>query len=293
LWIVAECIFAFFSFYIFYTLVTSDADGAGDTLQYRLEISSESIDLEGRDSLKNLGGLDSNGSYEYRVVVRDLYGDSAVATGTLFAPPLSPCSELGAKVFTDSRDGQKYACVIIGTQTWMAENLNYYAGSGSYCYDDETANCNTYGRLYIWDVAMGSATSSSTNPSGVQGVCPAGWHLPSDEEWEELAKFVATETGLTYKDGDHWTQIGSKLKTTIGWTDDENETDEYGFSGLPGGRRDVTGYYNYVGLNALWWSSTESSISNAYYRDLYFDNDIFYRRYYSKSSARSVRCIMD
>jgi hypothetical protein len=138
----------------------SDGDGAGDTLQYRLEISSESIDVEGRDSLKSLSGLDSNGRYDYRAVVRDLYGDSAVFTGTIFAPP-SPCSELGAGI-RDSRDGQQYACVIIGTQTWMAENLNYYVGNGSYCYDDDLydndpVNCDTYGRLYTWDAAMGGA----------------------------------------------------------------------------------------------------------------------------------------
>jgi uncharacterized protein (TIGR02145 family) len=117
----------------------------------------------------------------------------------------------------DTRDGQVYATTIIGMQTWMAENLNFEPASGSFCYNDSIKNCDTYGRLYTWAAAMGGAPSSST-PSGVQGVCPEGWHVPSDVEWEKLAKYVAKETGLTGKLRDTWLQIAPKLKSATGWT---------------------------------------------------------------------------
>src|SRR5215469_10890371 len=84
--------------------------------------------------------------------------------------------------FTDSRDSKTYRTVVIGTQTWMAENLNYNA-TGSKCYNDSTQYCDLYGRLYDWTTAMAGVSSSSANPSGVLGICPVGWHLPSDAEW--------------------------------------------------------------------------------------------------------------
>ena len=113
--------------------------------------------------------------------------------------------------FTDPRDGQTYRTVKIGNQTWMAENLNYrYLGptddldSSSFCYDDDPANCETYGRLYLWSAAMDSAGiiegntangcgyNSECSPSGnVRGVCPQGWHLPSNcDEFETLFEAV-------------------------------------------------------------------------------------------------------
>jgi uncharacterized protein (TIGR02145 family) len=196
---------------------------------------------------------------------------------------------------TDSRDNQEYLYITIGTQTWMAENLNYESTSGSYCYDDDPANCDTYGRLYTWAVAMGGAPSSSTTPSGVQGVCPVGWHLPSDGEWEALAEFVATETGLTDKSDDHWTQLGPKLKSTTGWGwgSGGNGTDAFGFSGIPGGALYSSGSYYYGGSFGLWLSSTKSSSAGVYYRYLSPSNDVFYRSNYNGFYAYSVRCIKD
>ncbi|MFK7947152.1 MAG: FISUMP domain-containing protein [Saprospiraceae bacterium] len=87
--------------------------------------------------------------------------------------------------FTDSRDGQIYNYVQIGNNYWMAENLNYDS-SNSMCYDNSNSNCNQYGRLYNWQDAMKGAGFSNNNPSGVQGICPNGWHLPSYDEWNDL-----------------------------------------------------------------------------------------------------------
>jgi len=197
---------------------------------------------------------------------------------------------------TDSRDGKSYKTTTIGTQVWMAENLNFETASGSYCYDNSESNCDTYGRLYTWSVAMDGAPSSSANPSGIQGVCPSGWHMPSDDEWETLASFVANDAGLTGKSIDNWTEIGQKLKSITGWTASSGISfdDGYGFSGLPGGYRiNSSGSYADLGNGGHWWSSTEISNSYAYYRFLFYNNENFLRLGNDKSDAHSVRCIMN
>ncbi|MDR2728373.1 MAG: hypothetical protein LBB56_04515, partial [Chitinispirillales bacterium] len=114
----------------------------------------------------------------------------------------------GDDSFTDTRNSQTYKTVKIGNQTWMAENLNY-AGSGGntgVCYNSSSDNCSKYGRLYTWAEVMNGASSSLLNPSGVQGVCPVGWHVPSDAEWTILTDFVGGD--LT---------AGTKLKSKTGW----------------------------------------------------------------------------
>ena len=90
--------------------------------------------------------------------------------------------------FTDPRDGQQYEWVQIGGQVWMAENLNYDQDSygNDWYYGNDTSLGDVYGRLYDWPAVMQGAGSSNNNPSGIQGVCPDGWHVPSDEEWKEL-----------------------------------------------------------------------------------------------------------
>jgi len=167
------------------------------------------------------------------------------------------------------QDGKPYKTVVIGTQTWMAENLNY-AVTGSKCGTDEgtiidenTTFCDTYGRLYDWTTAMNGSTSSNNTPSGVQGVCPADWHLPSRAEWTVLVNYVGA------------TMAGAKLKATSGWVfkgsngdvledNVSNGTDEYGFSALPGGYRMNNGFIR-AGSNGIWWTSTQYNNNNSYY----------------------------
>jgi hypothetical protein len=105
--------------------------------------------------------------------------------------------------------GKTYKTVVIGTQNWMAENLNYNV-SGSHCYDNLESNCNKYGRLYDWATA--------------KTVCPAGWHLPSGTEWATLINYVGGSN-----------IAGKKLKATSGWNNGGNGQNTYGFSALPGG----------------------------------------------------------
>jgi len=133
----------------------------------------------------------------------------------------------------DARDGQVYKIVRIGTQTWMAQNLNYNA-PGSQCYDDDPKNCAIFGKLYPWNVAMNGAASDSSNPSKVQGVCPKGWHIPSLSEWNQL---IAQAGG-----GDNY-RVSRALRSTStdttagGWGAPSYgiANDSTGFSALPGG----------------------------------------------------------
>jgi uncharacterized protein (TIGR02145 family) len=187
--------------------------------------------------------------------------------------------------FTDSRDGKKYKYVKIGEQTWMAENLNYNA-KGSKCggttpksesegyrrntyyllEDKNTVNCNKYGRLYDWNAVLKA--------------CPKGWHLPSNEEWQELVNFAGQLAGM-------------KLQAEVVNDEDGGGTDEYGFSALPGGYGDSNGNFYDVGICGDWWSATEYDASNAYYRYMGYYDPIVFGRYGDKSTLLSVRCMRD
>jgi uncharacterized protein (TIGR02145 family) len=190
--------------------------------------------------------------------------------------------------------GQSYATVQIGTQCWMAENLNIGTminGSNNqmdnstiekYCYNDNTANCATYGGLYQWNEMMQYVTTEST-----QGVCPTGWHLPSDTEW----------TTLTTTLGGTGSNTGSKMADNAAlWNSGALESDsEFGNSALavlPAGHRLTNGSFDYQGYYATLWSSTETG-SNAWTRDLYYNNTDVYRNNYNKAFGFSVRCVRD
>jgi uncharacterized protein (TIGR02145 family) len=214
-------------------------------------------------------------------------------------------TELKAQTVTDY-DGNVYNTVTIGTQTWMAENLkttHYADGTAiplvtgnsnwdtldytdkAYCwYDDDSAtNANTYGALYTWSAAMNGAASSSSSPSGIQGVCPAGWHLPSNAEWTELTDYLGRAV-----------VAGGKLKDTTHWVGtNEGATNESGFTALPGGHREYDGSFHLIGIWGIWWSSTESSSSSAWYRNLRYDSRFVFRNNYYLQNGFSVRCVSD
>jgi len=197
----------------------------------------------------------------------------------------SSCASVST--FTDSRDGQTYSAVTIGTQTWMAENLNYDAGDGSVCYDSLASNCDTYGRLYDWATVMDGASSSESSPSGVQGVCPVGWHVPSDAEWETLVKYVDPNAS-----GNSSNNAGTKLKSKSGWNNNGNGTDEYGFSALPGGGGSSVDFGN-AGDFGNWWSATEVGASSARSRYMDYNYDFVDRFSNHKTNLYSVRCVRD
>ena len=175
--------------------------------------------------------------------------------------------------FCDKRDGKKYVYVVIGTQTWMAENLNYEA-EGSLCYENDEANCEIYGRLYEWEIA--------------KRVCPDGWHLPRNEEWSELFRFVDSQTA------------GKHLKAKSGWNTENpygakiENLDTYGFTALPGGYSLYDRFYM-LGRDGWWWSTNEYynyDASNGA-SSMYHNTDYAYSESVRKeiSGLRSVRCI--
>jgi uncharacterized protein (TIGR02145 family) len=187
--------------------------------------------------------------------------------------------------FTDTRDNNTYRRVTINKQAWMAENLNYDVPENTtdVCYAKADSNCVKYGRLYNWTTAMGGKASSSANPSRVQGVCPVGWHLPSDAEWTTLTNFVG---GVG----------GTKLKSSTDWTSSSNVpvgTNEYGWSALPGGRGYSDGLFLDAGYDGRWWSATESGTGSAWGRYMFYNIENVGRNDFSKTFLCSVRCVQD
>ena len=206
----------------------------------------------------------------------------------------TPCNVDGVNnCVTDSRDGKTYRTVNIGSQWWMAENLNYETDN-SFCYNDSAEYCEKYGRLYTWVAAMDSAGTWSTNGKGcgyvticsptypVRGVCPEGWHLPTRTEWETLFKAVGGQS-----------VAGTKLKSTSGWNSNGNGTDAFSFSALPAGGRYNVGNYDNEGNYASFWSSTVYDSYLAYYMFLHYNYDFPRLVNYDKNLGFSVRCVKD
>ena len=207
--------------------------------------------------------------------------------------------------FTDPRDGNVYKIVTIGNQLWMAENLRYLPSvvgpeTGSqttpyyyvYNYNSTSvttaktnANYTTYGVLYNWPAAMAGSSSSTANPSGVKGISPEGWHLPSDAEWTELTDYLGGEE-----------VAGDKLKEagTAHWADSYAKvTNESGFTALPGGWRDKDKTFQIISCYGAWWSATEVSAINALDRSLFYGFSEIFRGNYTKELGFSVRCVKD
>ena len=194
----------------------------------------------------------------------------------------------GDGTFTDTRDAKTYRMVRIGNLTWMAENLNFVTDS-SVCYENDERNCQKYGRLYNWDDAMTA--------------CPAGWRLPSDEDWDSLALAVGGQRVDDEYSDYYWKVAGKKLKSTTSWKGREDEdsnlvlcngTDDFGFSALPGGEGDSGGNFYLAGYRGSWWSATEEDGAYyARYRCMYYNNDLATRNYVNKSDMYGVRCVRD
>lgn len=210
----------------------------------------------------------------------------------------------GGDMFADPRDNHLYHYTTIGSQVWMTENLAYlpsvntpvpslidpryyvysYGGGTDVSAAKATANYRTYGVLYNWLAAMNGAASSSSNPSGVQGVCPTGWHLPSYAEWEQLKTYL----GPNY--------AGAKMKETgtAHWeSPNTGATNESGFTALPGGSLHSESYFYGSGSNGMWWSTTENDTNTAWRVELEVNYNYLYNFYYSKASGFSVRCVKD
>lgn len=217
-------------------------------------------------------------------------------------------------------DGNTYRTVKIGNQWWMAENLktkhfadgieirmvesnpdwkNLSYTDKAYCYyDNSLINAERFGALYTWAAAMNGAATSELNPSNVQGICPCGWHLPSDAEWIELEMFL----GMSFLEADAFgwrgTDEGDQMKTTSGWFNGGNGTNTSGFSALPGGER-LAGPFTGITEITRFWSTTEyinlthlafnRSLSYKYSQVGWFSANHLYG--FPKNFGFSVRCV--
>jgi len=224
--------------------------------------------------------------------------------------------ECATSTLTDY-DGNTYLTVRIGNQCWMKENLkvsHYSDGTAiplleadsdwdtlslldkAYCfYENSNLNEDIYGALYTWETAMNGSESSNIVPSGVQGICPTGWHLPSENEWKELELHLGMSQSEADKIGWRGTDEGGMLKETdtIHWENpNEGATNSSGFSALPGGGRSYGGMFFDLGTTATFWTSTESGKS-AWRRRLSYDYSKFYRSTIPKNNGFSVRCLRD
>jgi len=190
-------------------------------------------------------------------------------------------------------DGNIYPVVEIGNQCWTKENLKttkYADGSvipnvtldaqwiglttGAWCnFENSADNDSVYGKLYNWYTV-----------ADPRNVCPAGWHIPTDDEWFTLTNFLGGDS-----------VAGGKMKTTIGWQPPNNgATNESDFSALPGGNRDDgNGTFNSFSFNGYWWSSSEYDASTTWYRYLGYFNGDTYRTNGNKQGGYSVRCLRD
>jgi uncharacterized protein (TIGR02145 family) len=197
-------------------------------------------------------------------------------------------------------DGNAYTSIIINGQEWMQQNLavtKYRNGdpiatglsntawvsttSGAYAlYNDNVMNNAMYGKLYNWFAV-----------NDVRGLCPTGWHVPSNVEWSTLIDYLDPNAS----GGDSYpNSAGGHMKSTSGWdSPNEGATNESGFTGLPGGFRDFDGPYNYIGRHGFWWSSTAFDNTGAWHRELYFNDTNVFRQDLLKQFGFSVRCVRD
>lgn len=230
--------------------------------------------------------------YKYRCIVNGTCSPTAISDSAILSVVIFTCGD----PWYDDRDGKTYSTVQIGTQCWMAENMNV---GGDIVSGEQTDNeiiekncnqCFNFGGLYTWGEMMQYNSSDDANPGSVQGICPAGWHIPTDYEWKTLELHI----GMTQTEVDvsgNWRGYeGGKLKDTTEYWQSPNlgATNETGFSARGGGYWGGL-YYN----SGFWWTATEYDSSYAYYRQLNKDEYGIERSAVNKTLAFSVRCLKD
>ncbi len=196
--------------------------------------------------------------------------------------PTSPSEDASTVTYS----GKVYHTVKIGSQTWLKENLDVgvmiqgtanQSNNGvieKYCYNNDTANCTKYGGLYQWDEAMAYDTAY-----GAKGICPTGWHIPTNEEFETLKVAVKD-------DGNSLKAIGQGTGSGVG-------TNTNGFSGLLAGYRNLDGNFSYLLLDTGFWSSTEFTTTTTNCVELSYRNSVLFFPEDDNEVGLSIRCIKD
>lgn len=271
-----------------------------DTLNFDVyfgtELPLQIVSTDQLDYSFDPGILESNTVYFWRIIAKDNKGGLTEGPTWSFET-ISTTGECGA-FLVDDRDNHVYNIILIGTQCWMAENINigtFSTGQSNngiiekYCYGNIELNCNTYGGLYLWNEMM----QYSTLP-GTQGICPSGWHIPTDDEWKLLEGTVDSQYGVGNPvwntTGYRGYDAGKRLKSGLGWNSG-NGTDEFAFTVLPAGYREGGNYYT-LGEYAYFWTST--IITNYNRRVFKYNSDQIYRANDGSNNwAFSVRCLKD
>jgi uncharacterized protein (TIGR02145 family) len=232
----------------------------------------------------NLTGLTPGTPYYLRAYATNSSGTKYGLQVTFSTP--ATCNGVTQVAYS----GKTYNTISIGTQCWIKQNLNVgtridggtpqtnNGGIEKYCYNDLVANCDIYGGLYQWDELMGYISIQ-----GIQGICPPGWHVPTDAEYTTLTTFLGG-----------YIVAGGKLKETgfAHWNSpNTGATNETGFTALPGGDHFPDTYEN-IGNYGFWWTSSSYNGSLAWHREMDYDNPYFYRFNDVKENAFSVRCLM-
>jgi uncharacterized protein (TIGR02145 family) len=192
----------------------------------------------------------------------------------------------------DERDGKEYRIITIGSQTWMAENLNYDAGSEqSWCFLFLEENCEKYGRLYTWDAVMGNLPKDTNGyvakeyiEQPHQGICPSGWHVPSDSEWIDLKEYVNDD--------------GGSLKSSFGWKSNGNGSDLYHFRALPAGYTgNIEHYESYdkeshgIGSITFFHTTKQSAVNIVFVGSLTNAYATVWSSGVPKYAGASLRCV--
>jgi len=292
---------------IYHDIYWACTDPEGDTLNYDVYFGTEDtlklVSFGQSEITYDPGLLKHNNQYFWKIIARDIHNDTT--EGPLWSfiteePGLWQCGDQ----FYDSRNDEVYNTTLIGEQCWMAENLNIgkmingdeeMTNNGiieKYCFDNDIENCYEYGGLYQWDEMM-----QYSNIPAIQGICPEGWHIPSDEEFKILEGTVDSQ----YPVGDPvWDTIGKRgfdaglnLKSTEGWSNNGNGIDLYSFKVLPGGQRwNIGGFGGIYRWTAFWLSSEYES--KPWFRELFRSSERIGRNnFFSTSCGHSVRCLKD
>jgi uncharacterized protein (TIGR02145 family) len=293
------------------------SDGGSAITGYTVTSSPGGITGTGSGSPITVSGLTNGTAYTFSVVATNAIGNSSPSTASSAVTPSAPflCGTTVADI-----DGNTYNTVLIGTQCWTKENLKvtkyndgtaiplnntYTSGTvstvwqglttGAYTiYGNESstgANATNYGFLYNWYAAKGIATAGSTT---YKNICPTGWHVPTDSDWNKLVKSIDSGADTT---GTNPQSIiaGGKMKSTSSlWNSPNIGADNAsGFTALPGGYRNFNGSFGGIRNNTFFWSATEHASYYSWPRNLYFNFSNFYRDINDNSAGFSVRCLRD
>ena len=271
------------------------------------------VNASGETMSYNLTGLIANTGYSYRAFVTTAEGTSygeevSFTTAAASSPDGQPC--VGAATVTDY-EGNVYSTVQLGQQCWMAENLRttHYSDGTTISPGDGWSTTLAYyyipdcpleyGYLYNWKAVMHNSPSSSANPSGVQGICPTGWHVPSDAEWTELEVYLGGQS--QYLCNNDSTFIAKALSSTSGWQsysetcavgDDQSSNNAAGFGALPANIYPNSSY-SLPGSIAAFWSATEFVDETAWHHSLHYNSAFVGRSGTIQYYGCSVRCLRD